>query len=112
MAPVGQHEIVVLFVDLKFKSEEDVQKFGEVFTPMTQYVKDNEAGHTYAYKLLKAEGSPLHLTIYERYESRSYWKDVHEQSQAYKDFVQRVKDAKLEIEQSVSVFYETDIGHM
>ena len=47
-----------------------------------------------------------------RYESRSYWKDVHEQSQAYKDFVQRVKDAKLEIEQSVSVFYETDIGHM
>ena len=37
---------------------------------------------------------------------------MHEQSQAYKDFVQRVKDAKLEIEQSVSVFYETDIGHM
>ncbi len=59
----------VLFVDLKFKSEEDVQKFGEVFTPMTQYVKDNEAGHTYAYKLLKAEGSPLHLIIYERYGS-------------------------------------------
>ena len=36
---------------------------------MTQYVKDNEAGHTYAYKLSKAEGSPLHLIIYERYGS-------------------------------------------
>ena len=47
-----------------------------------------------------------------RYESRSYWKDVHEQSQAYKEFVQRIKDAKLEIEQNVSFFYETDIGHM
>lgn len=52
------------------------------------------------------------VTTYRRYESRSYWKDVHEQSQAYKDFVQRVKDAKLEIQQSVSVLYETDIGHM
>lgn len=40
---------------------------------MTQYVKDNEAGHTYAYKLLKAEGSPLHLTIYERYSSVLSW---------------------------------------
>jgi len=79
---------------------------------MTQYVQENEAGHTYAYKLLTSEDSPLHLTIYERYESRSYWKDIHEQSQAYKDFVQRIKDAKLEIEQSVSVLYETDIGHM
>ena len=62
----------VLFVDLKFKSEEDVQKFGEVFLPMTQYVKDNEAGHTYAYKLLKSEGRPLHLTIYERYTLSSH----------------------------------------
>lgn len=47
-----------------------------------------------------------------RYESRSYWKDVHEKSQAYLDFVQRIQDAKLDIEQSVSFFYETDIGHM
>ena len=47
-----------------------------------------------------------------RYESRAYWKDVHEQSQAYKDFVQRMKDAKLEPEMDVQVFYETDIGHM
>ena len=59
----------VLFVDLKFKSKEDVQKFREVFTPMTQYVKENEAGHTYAYKLLTSEDSPLHLTIYERHGS-------------------------------------------
>ena len=47
-----------------------------------------------------------------RYESRAYWKDVHEQSQAYKFFVQRMKDAKLEPEMDVQVFYETDIGHM
>ena len=47
-----------------------------------------------------------------RYESRAYWKDVHEQSQAYKDFVQRMRDAKLEPEMDVQVFYETDIGHM
>ena len=47
-----------------------------------------------------------------RYENRAYWKDVHEQSQAYKDFVQRMKDAKLEPEMDVQVFYETDIGHM
>ena len=59
----------VLFVDLKFKSKEDVQIFREVFTPMTQYVQENEAGHTYAYKLLTSEDSPLHLTIYERHGS-------------------------------------------
>ena len=37
---------------------------------------------------------------------------MHEQSQAYKDFVQRMKDAKLEPKMDVQVFYETDIGHM
>ena len=47
-----------------------------------------------------------------RYESRAYWKDVHEQSQAYKDFVQRMQDSKLEPEMDIQVFYETDIGHM
>ena len=47
-----------------------------------------------------------------RYESRAYWKDVHEQSQAYKGFVQRMKDAKLEPEMEIQVFYETDVGHM
>jgi len=112
MACLGQHKTCVLFVDLKFEFEKDVDRFAEIFKPMTQYVKEKEAGHTFAYKLLKSEHEPLKVTIYERYESRSYWKDVHEKSQAYLDFVQRVKDAELDIEQTVSVFYETDIGHM
>ena len=56
----------VLFVHLKFKSEEDVNTFAEVFKPMTHYVKEKEPGHTYAYKLLRSESDPLHLTIYER----------------------------------------------
>ncbi|CAK0779833.1 hypothetical protein CVIRNUC_004865 [Coccomyxa viridis] len=112
MAPLSQQETCVLFVHLKFKSDEDVSRFADIFKPMTDYVKEKEPGHTYAYKLLKSESDPLHLTIYERYENRAYWKDVHEQSQAYKDFVQRMKDAKLEPEMDVQVFYETDIGHM
>lgn len=56
----------VLFVDLKFKSVDDVEKFGKIFTPMTRYVKEKEAGHTYAYQLLNSESDPLQLTIYER----------------------------------------------
>ena len=49
-----------------FKSEADVEKFGKVFKPMTTYVEEKEQGHTFAYKLLKSEDSPLQLTIYER----------------------------------------------
>jgi len=56
----------VLFVDLKFEFEKDVDRFAEIFKPMTQYVKEKEAGHTFAYKLLKSEHDPLKLTIYER----------------------------------------------
>ena len=57
----------VLLVHLKFKSDEDVSRFADIFKPMTDYVKEKEPGHTYAYKLLKSESDPLHLTIYERY---------------------------------------------
>ncbi len=57
----------VLFVHLKFKLDEDVSRFADIFKPMTDYVKEKEPGHTYAYKLLKSESDPLHLTIYERY---------------------------------------------
>ena len=56
----------VLLVHLRFKSDEDVSKFAETFKPMTHYVKEKEPGHTYAYKLLRSESDPLHLTIYER----------------------------------------------
>ena len=56
----------VLFVHLNFKSDADVNKFAEIFEPMTNYVKKRESGHTYAYKLLRSESDPLHLTIYER----------------------------------------------
>ena len=56
----------VLFVDLKFEFEKDVDRFAEIFKPMTQYVKEKEAGHTFAYKLLRSEHDPLQLTIYER----------------------------------------------
>lgn len=59
-------QIFVLSVDLKFKSTDDVEKFGTIFTPMTRHVKEKEAGHTYAYQLLKSESDPLQLTIYER----------------------------------------------
>ena len=59
-------QFCVLFVHLNFKSDKDVSKFAEIFKPMTQYVKEKESGHTYAYKLLRSESDPLHLTIYER----------------------------------------------
>lgn len=63
----GHLQNFVLIVDLKFKSKGDVQRYGEIFTPETLYVKANESGHNFAYKLLQSENSPLHLTIFERY---------------------------------------------
>ena len=47
-----------------------------------------------------------------RYESKSYWEDVHSQSQTFKEYVQRLKAANLGMEQATSYFYETDIGYM
>ncbi len=59
-------ETFVLFVDLRFKSSEDVENFMTIFWPMACYVKEKEAGRTYAYQLLRSESDPLQLTIYER----------------------------------------------
>ncbi|KAI7837541.1 hypothetical protein COHA_008628 [Chlorella ohadii] len=109
-----QEQIFVLCVWLKFASVADRDEFIHKFwAPLAEYVKAQEHG-TLAYEIAIADSDPLKIQVFERYQSKAYFTDVHQTSEPYLAF--KAAQAPWRKEHAVEVtgqsYYETGIGHM
>mmetsp|Transcript_32731 Transcript_32731/g.72305 ORF Transcript_32731/g.72305 Transcript_32731/m.72305 type:complete len:113 (-) Transcript_32731:603-941(-) len=89
-----------------------IDTFVKNFEPLAKYVQDHEEG-ALTYKLSLGDKDPNKLVIYERYTSKEYLETVHWQSDAFKLFGQKNREAGIEWEsKEVTTYYESEVGHM
>jgi quinol monooxygenase YgiN len=75
-----------LFVEITFKSENELNIFTDKFTFLAEWIEENEADTTTSYKLLQSDKDPLTVLVLERYINKEAYTDIHKASQEFRDF--------------------------
>mmetsp|Transcript_9908 Transcript_9908/g.23344 ORF Transcript_9908/g.23344 Transcript_9908/m.23344 type:complete len:159 (-) Transcript_9908:81-557(-) len=80
-----------LFVKLTFKTNEAKETFYNDFTPLAQWIKDNEPG-TLAYEAINSDKDPLVVLIVERYADKERdFLGAHRSSKPFLEFRPKLK---------------------
>ncbi|KAF5842471.1 hypothetical protein DUNSADRAFT_7081 [Dunaliella salina] len=94
--------VLIVYGTLKPGKMEEFKKY---FQPLAEYVNANEGG-CLSYQLSVGEENPDSLVIFERYISKAYLEQVHQESAAFKKFKEDVLSADMWVEKSASRYYE------
>ncbi|KAL6759801.1 hypothetical protein V8C86DRAFT_2565005 [Haematococcus lacustris] len=82
-----------------------MEDFKQAFKPLADYVSAHEPG-CLTYQLSVGEGDPDSLIIFERYTSKQYLEEVHWQSEPFKCFGAKVREADLWESKEVTKLHE------
>mmetsp|Transcript_59268 Transcript_59268/g.86749 ORF Transcript_59268/g.86749 Transcript_59268/m.86749 type:complete len:147 (+) Transcript_59268:99-539(+) len=103
--------VFVLGVSAKFKTKEDKDFWLENWKPLVEYVRDNEKD-CIAYDYLQSDQDELCGYILERYRTKEDLYDIHNHSQAFKGFIEKMKPytESGRVSMELHTFYESNIG--
>eukprot|EP01024_Parvocaulis_polyphysoides_P067377 TRINITY_DN8022_c0_g3_i11.p5 TRINITY_DN8022_c0_g3~~TRINITY_DN8022_c0_g3_i11.p5 ORF type:complete len:150 (+),score=21.38 TRINITY_DN8022_c0_g3_i11:108-557(+) len=101
-------QVVTKFV---FQSEDDRDQFFKWWNQLAAFVAESEPG-CFSYQASLSNKDPLRAIVFARYIDKEYIAKVHQQSEAYLKFKDRVDTANMIMETETSSYVEMDMGFM